>query len=205
MKKGHIFSIFLGFIGIFAASFIISFIIFSEMGVGSTVYDSPQTAAEPSKVPVQAKEIITEPKVNNRTVIQEEIFYKSCRHIITENISNNQHYIGFGKDDFAEQGWQVLEYSNGTVKLSRIAEGFCPDDQLKYHINCDGETVTLYRGPLGCNGEPLGQYAVPLDMLPADIKTKLIQEGFEFANETELLEMLDSIDEIIPHEYTLQI
>lgn len=94
-----------------------------------------------------------------------------------------------------EAGWKVETIAGGVISITRIIIGLCPEDEQKRHLGELNGFVSVYIGPAGINGGLDRITSIKVINLPGDWQQLIKSNTLEFANETDLLEALDNLDE----------
>jgi hypothetical protein len=97
----------------------------------------------------------------------------------------------------AEAGWKIEPDPTGAITITQIIYGLCPVDAQKRHLGELAGFVSVYIGPAGTNGGLDRITNIKLINLPKDWQQLIKNNAIEFANEKDLLEALDNLDEYL--------
>lgn len=151
----------------------------------------------PSSYPNKVEKIEVK-KVSQEADIIFGAFYLACDHLIKE--TPKQDLRGLNLDALlkifpSKEGWVVDTLNPQHIIIYQKKEGLCPADSLKSHLGISGDYVAVYRGPIGLNGGIERVTDIRVDELPAEFKEKIKNGDLDFANEAELMDALDTMDE----------
>ena len=178
-------------LGIFCGVFLISFVIMS-------LVMEPQTVEAPVQTPNNSVAVMAETKtIGGHTIVKEQIYYRKCHHLETRELKDDVDFVGKTYAELERLGWQVYEADKGTVIISKDVEGFCPADDAKRHIAKCGEYLGVYKGPITMGGELLTELPISVSQLPQDWQTRVLEGGYQFPTEEELMDALENLDELL--------
>lgn len=111
----------------------------------------------------------------------------------------------------AEDGWQVQFANPEELLLTRKINEFCSIHQGYRHLGIVEGKMAIFRGPLGIDTQPL-EVLSPVEHLPQQLQQKLhqannyfsqspevqvqLQQELEFSSQSELMAVLENIDEL---------
>lgn len=125
-------------------------------------------------------------------------FYITCKHTFKQaeyEISLDElDNIDLPSKYPREAGWKI-ETEGENIRLIQEIEEFCPKDGRVRHLGVEKDFLAIYRGPSHLGGELLQITNIKLKNLPLEWQEKIYNKSFEFQNESELFEALDSLDE----------
>ena len=160
---------------------------------------SNQTTDEPEFV--AAEVVSTEDKIFAATYVEKNIEYKGCGHTDTSLLQGDGRFVDKSFSQLESEGWEVSKIGSNKVRVTMAADGFCDVDSQKRTLRLTEKGVGVYEGPKDKDGQLLNEMVLDTNQLPSDLLSMLKEGGVEFANEEELLETLDTLDEYVSYEY----
>ena len=177
---------------------LILFICFIVSGLVGNYFAGISPSTESGKKSQAVQKPFTQQVVKKDSKIIFGNLYSSCQHLIEQTVpvdiyglNVNELLRRFSPDD----GWVVDNLNSNRIVIYQNVEGLCPDDASKRHLGSKGDYVAVFRGPIGINGGLERVTTIKLDQLPQQFEQKLINGELDFANENELMDALDTIDE----------
>jgi hypothetical protein len=95
-----------------------------------------------------------------------------------------------------EQGWEIADNGEKLVVTKKI-NALCPEDEKKRHLGRFGQYVAVIKGPPGIDGGIIEVTDIELSSLPEDFRKQAEKGILDFSSAQNLLEALDSLDEIM--------
>lgn len=144
------------------------------------------------------KKTFEKPVVSQDTDVFFGTFYLTCNHLIKEQPDTELSGIALSelvKKYSPDEGWVVDTLNPKHIMIYKRKEGLCPGDAAKRHLGVKGDFVAVYRGPVGLNGGIERVTDIRVEELPVEFRAKLREGQLDFANEDELMDALDTIDE----------
>lgn len=123
--------------------------------------------------------------------------YTLCDHTTREEfyIDISQHNLAQLQAIYpAQEGWSLRQDPEG-IRFSQELAELCPDDEKKRHLAVVGDYLAVFKGPVGVKGFLERITDIRIDSLPMEWQEKVYEGLLTFADEAELLEALDSLDE----------
>mgnify|MGYP000942040221 CR=1 FL=1 len=177
--------------GVFCGIFLVSFAVMNFIM-------KPQTVEAPVQNLNNSVPVVAESKIiGSHTIVKEQIYYRKCRHMETQELKNHVDYVGKTHADLEAGGWQVYDAPDGAVIITKDMEGFCPADEEKRHIAQAGDYLGIYHGPVNMGGELITEIPIKVSELPQDWQTRILTGGYEFKGEEELMDALENLDELM--------
>lgn len=128
--------------------------------------------------------------------------YLLCNHITQEEFSldfSQSNLIQLQKVYPSQEGWTYEQDSN-KIRFSQEIEELCPQDAQKRHVAVVGDFLAVFQGPVGAKGKLERITDIKIKNLPLEWQEKVYKGHLSFADEVELLEALDSLDEYLSVE-----
>ncbi len=126
--------------------------------------------------------------------------YPACGHTQEEVVkAAESDMLGVAFDELALAGWSVAQIGEQRLLLEREQEGLCPEEAAQ-RLLCQTERgLAVYEGNLQHTGQlllemPVGSLSAEL---PPDFLASLAAGGYQLASQSELDELLESLDELI--------
>ena len=141
--------------------------------------------------------VITKDSIHKNTIVLQEITHERCGHVTTETLQNNPKLVDKEYDALIAEGWEIANIGTNKVRMSKSEYDFCPTDAEKRTIRKNGDGLAVYQGPKTAAGDLLLELSVNIEELPDDWQQDLSKDGVEFATETELLEAMENLDEMV--------
>ncbi|AVX21518.1 hypothetical protein SAMN02745885_02443 [Carboxydocella sporoproducens DSM 16521] len=183
------------------------------LGTGSVLYYGYR-ALVPATKPTPAP-ILEPKKVTDQTQIrQEKIFlcgekeqtvtgpWPAIKGLTEDRIK---------KQFSAQEGWEVEFPASTLLILRKRVDDFCPVHREYRHLGVEQGFLAIYHGPLGGGGLLLQREAIPVEQLPAELRSRLykvkqwqqlteaekedLRRVLEFKNDGALNSFLDNLDE----------
>lgn len=138
--------------------------------------------------------------VGSKTPVVLERVYTRCKHVITDDFSGRKYLEGKSLDEIRKfypfkEGYLVWFNEDGVLIIHQRLEDWCPRDRNKRHLGMYKGYVAVYKGPTGYNEEIARMTRIKVDSLPEKLKKDIIMGRMEFADETSLNDVLESLDE----------
>ncbi|MGI6453882.1 MAG: BofC C-terminal domain-containing protein [Syntrophomonadaceae bacterium] len=139
--------------------------------------------------------------VKEDTPIVYECYYKRCEHKIIAEFDDKPSIVG---KDWAEiqklyaeaNGYQVYWQDNILVIKENI-DDWCPDDKKRCRLKEYQGMVAIFRGPDAQNDMLDKITQIQVKNLPDYIQKDIREGKFEFANEQELNDVMETLDEYL--------
>ncbi len=164
--------------------------------------DSPKEVDEPymalgtpvTQLAAEVKTVLPEVQLTIRET------YPACGHTQEEVVkAAESDMLGLAFDELALAGWSVAQIGEQRLLLEREQEGLCPEEAAQ-RLLCQTERgLAVYEGNLQHTGQlllemPVGSLSAEL---PPDFLASLAAGGYQLASQSELDELLESLDELI--------
>ena len=177
---------------------IVLFICFVLSGLVGNYYSNNINSQSKNDETLQSTKPYEAQQVSQSTDIVYGIYYLSCNHLIKG--TPDASIIGQNIDSLVkkyppEDGWVVDNLNPKHILIYKKQTGLCPNDIGKRHLGIQGEYVAVYRGPVGINAGIERVTEIKVQQLPQEFREKVKLGLLDFANENELMEALDTIDE----------
>ncbi|MDD2221299.1 MAG: hypothetical protein PHN35_05015 [Clostridia bacterium] len=128
------------------------------------------------------------------TPVNYEVYYSCCRHRICEQVTGDVRFAGKSFKELQDEGYQPFWSEYGTVTVFIEKNTLCPEDCKKCHLRIVGDSLFLFQGPVGTNGEALQKIDIDIHKLP-DQQIIRLAKGQDFADMERAIAALDSLDE----------
>ena len=123
-----------------------------------------------------------------------EVYYSRCRHRLCEQVTGDVRFAGKSFKELGEDGYQPFWSEFGTVTVFIEKNALCPEDCQKCHLRIVGDSLFLFQGPVGTNGEALQKINIDIHRLP-DQQIIHLKQGQDFFDMETAIAALDSLDE----------
>lgn len=167
--------------------------------IGLVLFTTAEEAVDESNA-VPADVVKTEEQIYQATYVERLLKYEDCGHTESDLLHGDARFVGKTFSQLEAEGWRVAKVDTNKVRIYREARGLCEADQSKRTVRLTEKGIAVYEGPKDAIGSLLTEMPLEKTALPAEIRNQLAGEGMEFANEEELWETLDSLDEFISEE-----
>jgi len=143
---------------------------------------------------------VEENLVGEETVVLINEQYAYCGHLVPAEYGAALNLRGLTRDQLQdifleELGWQVKWQDPRILNLTRVIEGFCPEDAGLSHLDSLAGYVAIYQGPATSKQVVKEVTKLPVNNLPEEWRAKLGTAELQFGSEQELNNTLDSLDE----------
>lgn len=183
------------------------------MGTGTVLYYGYRAlipAAKPAPAP-----ILEPKKVSEQTQVRQEKIYLCGEK--EQSVSGPWPALKglteaqLRKQFTAAEGWEIEFPASTLLVLRKKVDDFCPVHREYRHLGVEAGFLAIYQGPLGSGGVLLQREAIPVEQLPADLRSHLnkvkqwqqlteaekesLRRVLEFKNDGALNSFLDNLDE----------
>ncbi len=145
-----------------------------------------------SSLPTQQEDTVY---IDSQTPVQQEIYYRQCLHMITTDLGTNSPWVGKTFAEIQGLGWNSFRAEDGQVVLFQQKDSLCPADAVKRHIGIHQGALAIFAGPTNCQGPLLENLGIDPLALNDDMQRQLAAGGIDFANEEDMLSLLENLDE----------
>ncbi|MDS1029999.1 hypothetical protein RDV78_05755 [Bacillota bacterium LX-D] len=136
----------------------------------------------------------------NNLIAEVEVFknYLLCNHVVKENEFplriDDANMALLSKQYPVKQGWKINVEKSNKINITQDLKKLCPEDEEKRYLAVHNNYLAIYKGPMGYGTlEKITE--IKVTTLPKEWQEKAYRGELVFANEAELLEALDSLDE----------
>lgn len=124
----------------------------------------------------------------------------ACGYITDRTLAGNSEFLGLSFDQLTKEGWNVARTGENRLELVRQYADICPIEQQKRLLKKTERGIAVYAGTAEHLGAMLLEMPTDFAELPPDMNTALAKDGYAVNSDTELNELLESLDETVHRE-----
>lgn len=136
---------------------------------------------------------------DTRIIFEKE--YLRCNHIVESEYPDQERLWGKNLEELKKQFGNPDSYSlkmeSNTLIIRQKINDWCPSDKEKCRLGEYNGRVAIFKGADADHDVLLKVTEIKLDMLPPSLVEDIKQGKYEFANETELNDAMENLDEYL--------
>jgi hypothetical protein len=164
------------------------------------VFRGFQAKSQPEKPVVQVQPQTIKVNENTPTIFEKE--YLRSDKVVIADFDDPAGLLGLTVEEIkqkytAENGFRVT-YNEGRLLIHQVVNDWTPEDKIKCRLKSYKGYIAIYQGPDQENDTLLRVTAIRIETLPSRIQEAIQTGKYEFANEAELNDALENLDEYLP-------